>query len=72
MLRIIDTPGLGSLRVPTASVVEDMHRAMQDSSFTLIYCVPVKTSYILTETDKVIVKNLHSSLEKMGGTTVLC
>ena len=64
VLRIIDTPGLGSLRVPTASVVEDMHRATQDSSFTLLYCLPVKPSDILTETDKVIVKNLHSAFGK--------
>lgn len=61
-LRIIDTPGLGAVNLKTEEIVRKMDAATKDLDFTLLYCLSVKPSDTLTETDKIIVKNLQSGL----------
>lgn len=60
--RVIDTPGLGDAGGRTTATTKAMATAVKSSDFTLLYCLPVKPSDTLTETDKLIIKSLQSHL----------
>ena len=61
-VRVIDTPGLGSIDLKTESVVREMREVTKGHNYILLYCLGVKPSDILTETDKVIIRNLQQTL----------
>ena len=60
--RVVDTPGLGGVEGQTETIIKQMASTVKDSNFVLLYCLPVKPSDTLTETDKFIVKTVQSSL----------
>ena len=61
-VRVLDTPGLGGVSVKTKDVAQQIASAVRGSDYTLLYCLPVKPSDTLTETDKFIIKNLQLHL----------
>ena len=61
-VRVLDTPGLGGVSVRTEVVAKQIASAVRGSDYTLLYCLPVKPSDTLTETDNVIIKNLQLHL----------
>lgn len=63
VFEVIDTPGLGGINQTTEDVVKEMKQLLLDSKFILLYCLPVKPSDTLTETDQ---KNIRSITSKFG------
>ena len=55
-VKVIDTPGLGGVTRSTESIVSELADKLEDKDYTMVYCLPVKTSDTLTETDRSIVK----------------
>ncbi len=63
-LRIIDTPGLGAIDIKKEIIAKDMERAIKGENYTLLYCFSVSPTNNITDTDEIILKNLHKSLGK--------
>ena len=61
-VRIIDTPGLGSVSIDTNKIVDEMAAATKGLNFLLLYCLGVRPSAILTEVDEAIIRNLQQTL----------
>ncbi len=57
--RVVDTPGFGGITLTTDMIMKEITKAVKGTDFTLLYCLPVKPSDILTETDRAIIKALH-------------
>lgn len=64
ILHVIDTPGLGALDVKKKEVLKDMSTLKIKGDFTFLYCLPVAPSSALTDTDRIIIKNLNSIFGK--------
>lgn len=64
-LQIIDTPGLGAIDIPTKDITKEIKDAIEGIDYTLLYCLSVSPNSTLTEIDKTIVMNLHTSLGKV-------
>ena len=63
-LRIIDTPGLGDIKIPIGTILDDLQNVLSGEDYTLIYCVSVAINTVLDSNDKIIVQNLHTTLGK--------
>ena len=61
-VRIIDTPGLGSVSLDTNKIIDEMASATKGLNFLLLYCLGVRPSDILTEVDEAIIRNLQQTL----------
>ena len=61
-VKVIDTPGLGGVTRSADSIVSELADKLEDKDFTVVYCLPVKPSDTLTETDRSIVKAIDYHL----------
>ena len=62
---MIDTPGLGDLKIPIETILKEMKQVVSDhEDYTLIYCISVAPNTILEVRDKVIIQNLNRALGK--------
>ena len=55
-VKVIDTPGLGGIMRSADSIVSELADKLEGKDYTMVYCLPVKPSDTLTETDRCIVK----------------
>ncbi len=61
-LLVIDTPGLGGIARSTESIISEVEKVLKGKDFTLLYCLPVKASDTLTESDTNIIRTIDSHL----------
>ena len=61
-VKVIDTPGLGGIMRSADSIVSELADKLEGKDYTMVYCLPVKPSDTLTETDLSIVKAINYRL----------
>ncbi len=58
-LIIIDTPGLGAADIPLERVKKEFEHIVGGLNYTLLFCHSVGPNNMLTDTDRVVLKNLQ-------------